>query len=329
MRVPQPLETLKDRFDRATDRPAADTASQDMEWFGVRNLVRAAKGMNLATEGRTLLYRRRLYRTRYEELFGDEQGAVELRDGWALDTSCSDPHLERLLAAGESIIAARGDRGPGRNPSRAFIRDIAKHQDATTYPALLDFITSPRIVAAVARYLGHIPVLSTTVPPGIRLTESSIDGQLGSTYQTSQLYHLDFHDTKLVYVIVLLRDTTIRSGPFTFIGAEASARVAKSTRYLARGVPYRLADEQVYDLIEPQDEHVMSYPKGTILLLDSSRCLHFGSRDAVEPRYQLMYAYVSPARADFTLRRMTPRVYPVAETDAPLRRLLLDRHHRL
>jgi len=324
---------LVERFKRATDRPRSSVESADMEWFGIGNLMRAAKAYNLVTDGRTYAYRRRLYRSRLDELTA-EHGAparepVTMRDGWAIDTSQTNPHLERVLAEAEHLIAERGMTKKGSNPERAFIRDLLRSEDLSTHPALLDFATSSDVLATVSAYMRQVPVLSNTMPPGIRLTESSIDGQIDSTYRTSQLYHLDFHDMRAVYVILLLRDATFDSGPFTFIPASTSAEVTRALGYRKRHAPYHLTDEQVYGVVGESAATPFVYPKGTILYIDSNRCLHYGSRDARTTRYQLMCAYMTPCRTDFTEHQRSPRRYPVAKTDSPLRRLLLDKRHRV
>lgn len=323
---------LVEKFKRATERPRSAVESEDMEWFGIRNLMRTAKAYNLLRSGRTSLHRARLYRSRWPELAAADgppaAAPVVMQDGWAIDTSLSNPHLPRLLQDAEQVIAERGMTIKGALQDRRFIRDILQPQDLETYPSFLDFVTSPDVVATVTRYMRQIPVLSNTVPPGVRFVESSADGQVDDVYRTSQLYHLDFHDFRAVYVIVLLRDATPESGPFTFLGAESSARVTRELGYRRRHAPYHLSDEQVHGVVDRSEAMPFVYPKGTILYLDSNRCFHFGSRDATRTRYQLMCAYVTPARADFTETRMTPRVYPVRPEDSELRRLLLDRHHR-
>jgi hypothetical protein len=33
------------------------------------------------------------------------------------------------------------------------------------------------------------------------------------------------------------------------------------------------------------------YPRGTVLFIDSSACFHYGSRNSIKPRFQLMLGY--------------------------------------
>jgi hypothetical protein len=60
-------------------------------------------------------------------------------------------------------------------------------------------------------------------------------------------------------------------------------------------------------------------------LSDSSRCFHYGSRDCAIPRYQMMYAFVSPCRTDFSDMLVKPRLYTRQTADSRLRRMVLTK----
>lgn len=301
-----------------------------MEWFGVANLCRAAKAYNSIKYGALLRHRRRLYRRELDALI-EENGPLTgspnvIRDGWALDTSKSLPHLDRLLEEADRYIDLHGGKPREKGP-RGYIQDILRQNQLAVSPSFLDFALSSDLLTTVCRYLEFIPVLSDTVPPGVRLVESTIRGQLDDgVYRQSQLHHLDFHDSPLVYVIVLLRDVTVQSGPFTYLSASTSARAARALRYWQRKSPFRVTDERMSSVVDrDKEEHILACPRGTVLFMDSSRCFHFGSRDAVNTRYQMMYAFVSPCRTDFAEVYMQPRRFPKREGDSRLRRLALDK----
>jgi hypothetical protein len=61
-----------------------------------------------------------------------------------------------------------------------------------------------------------------------------------------------------------------------------------------------------------------------VLFIESSACLHFGSRRPAKPRYQFQYSFTSPVRNDFMELWRPQRVFPVREGDPELRRLVLD-----
>jgi hypothetical protein len=80
--------------------------------------------------------------------------------------------------------------------------------------------------------------------------------------------------------------------------------------------------------IVPEEEAIeFCYPRGTVLFIDSSRCFHYGSRNSVEPRYQMMYALISPCRTDFSEDVMPHRKFQVQKGDSRLRKLALDKSY--
>src|SRR5205823_13853169 len=94
---------------------------------------------------------------------------IEMKDGWALDTSMSLPHLDRVLEDSDKIIAERsGQRRSVKGAYRSYFQDVWTPGDLENYPAFLDFATSSDVLSVVSHYLRCIPVLSTTLPSGIR-----------------------------------------------------------------------------------------------------------------------------------------------------------------
>jgi len=324
------INKLKERIWRAIKRPESDLYPEDMEWIGTANIMRAAKLANTFKFGKTKWLRNKVYRSQYESLLQSNGPVLAdhgfMKDGILLDTSGRWPHLLALLDQCEKIIAQNGMTRKGV-AGREWIRDIMSGPFLEEHPALLDFITTSDVMKVACEYLNYIPTLSATVPPGLRLTESHQDESTLSThiYSRSQLFHLDIHDSHMVYVIVLLRDVTERCGPFCYLDATASDRVVKALGYRRRGKSYRLSDEEVFNVVDRSEMRVMTGKAGTVLFIDPSRCFHYGSRNSVVARYQAMYALVSPCRADFTEWYSAPRRYPVKESDSRLRRLVLEK----
>ncbi|HEX5138377.1 MAG TPA: hypothetical protein VFY93_15480 [Planctomycetota bacterium] len=311
--------------------------------LGSRATMGIARSFNGWKNRRCVRFREEKYRS-LDELIrenGAPKGpAIELKDGWAIDTSRTLPHLDRLLQESQEIIAERGGvvRGGG---SREFFQQIITDAHIARYGSILDFATSSDVLLPAIRYLGFLPTLSAAKPLGVRLAESDqrfVEDWDGK-YRASQLFHCDYHDSPMVYVIVCLRDVTRASGPFSFLPISASDRVREALRYRRRGVPYRMSDEEIFRHVDRKELIELAYPAGTVLFLDSSRCFHYGSRDCTVPRYLMMYAYVSVQRTDFTdlLRKESPvpledpatrdrrMRYPVKPGDSLLRRLILDR----
>jgi len=249
---------------------------------------------------------------------------IQLRDGWARDDSLTLPHLDRVLEQSAEIVRERGGTKHS-STQQPFLRGLLFPGDLERYPAILDFILSSEVLATAAQHLNTTPVLSKTLPPGVRFMESNaaLDPDANGPFRESQLYHLDLHDTPLVYVLVLVEDVTEESGPWTFLSASTSARAKAALRYQRRGCDYRITDEQMYSVIDPKEAISFTGKKGSVLFIDSSDCFHYGSRRAVRPRFQLMYGLTTPCRCDL-FQTSYENTYPIPPDASALRRMVTE-----
>lgn len=307
--------------------------ASNMQRLGIRRTRRAAAFYNRFRCKEQAERRRQLYRENFDELIAENGAPVGqpnvMKNGWALDTSRTLPGINELIAESEQIIAERGLKATKRPDTyRAFFQNIAKPEDTKKYPSILNFALSSSALTTVCRYMESIPILSGTLPPGIRLAESSASFDAKpAPFRDSQLFHLDYYSDPMVYIIVLLRDVTAKSGPFRWVpAAESQAAVAK-LKYWEKGTPYRLEDDAVFSAVDPKSVHELAYPKGTVLFIDPSRCFHYGSRDAVVPRYQMMYGFSPACRTDLSELMMKPLRYHVGAQDSRLRQLVLRRNY--
>ena len=195
------------------------------------------------------------------------------------------------------------------------------------YPSFLDFATSSDVLSVVADYLKCIPALSTTLPSGIRFVESNaaFDDQPDKPHD-SQLYHIDYYSLPNVYVLVLLRDTAIENGPWTYLPRALSQNARKALGYWTRKRGYRVSDEDVFSVVDRKEEIRLCHPRGTVLFIESSGCFHFGSRNSIQPRFQLMLGYTGACRTDFSEAIMPPKVYPIRDSDSRMRKMVLNKN---
>ena len=103
-------------------------------------------------------------------------------------------------------------------------------------------------------------------------------------YNSGQLWHLDIDFAKQIKMFFMCHPTIHSNGPFTFISAQDSTTVLEETGY----VPGKSLD----------DRHLQGYSPieligdaGSLVLIDSSRCLHFGSRCASGTRTALVVQF--------------------------------------
>ena len=302
-----------------------------MRRLGIANSMRLAHMLSQLKYHRQNALRRKLYENQLEELLAENgpltRPPIELRDGWFIDTSMSLPHLERVLEDSEKVVHERAGKRYSLSPYRSWFQDMWSPELAERFPSFLDFACSSDILAVVSRYLETIPVLSTIAPAGVRIIESNAEfDPAPDTPKDSQLYHIDYFTVPNVYVIVLIFDTTLENGPWHFLPKSVSQRVKTELRYWGRGQNYRLTDEQVYRVANPDKDVIrFAYPRGSVLFIESSGCMHYGSRNVVRPRFQLMYAYTCQYRTDFHESIFDPIGFPVRPSDSLFRRLVLDR----
>ncbi len=288
----------------------------------------SARRYRASLEGRRRNLKRHLVELRRERDAAGRGDAprIEMRDGWARDDSQSLPHLERVIEEMSSVIDERGGREWDFH-GKPFLFDILPERAWERYPSILDFVTTPDVLEPVARHCGFVPCLSGDTPPGVRLMESTttFDPQAAGPWRSSQLWHIDYHFSPTVYVIVAIREIGAEDGALHFAGEAASRRAADALRYARRGSSHRVSDEAFATEVDPSEWLTFTGPPGSVLLIDSSRCFHFGSRNPRNPRYQLQYAYVSPVRNDFGDLVRPQATYPIRDGDPLSRRLALDR----
>ena len=222
--------------------------------------------------------------TLLEENGGLSRPPIEMKDSWAIDTSMSLPHLDRVLDDSEKIIAERsGQRTSSPGAYRSYFQDLWTPEDLERYPSFLDFATSSDVLSVVSHYLQCIPALSTTLPPGIRVMESNaaFDDQPDKPHD-SQLYHMDYYSLPLVYILVLLRDTTPEHGPWTFFPRGISQKARVALNYWSRQRGYRVSDEDIYSVVDRREAIEFCYPRGTVLFIEASGCFHYGIRSSLD-----------------------------------------------
>jgi len=312
-------------------KPVAKVLEYNLESLGVNNSMKIARTYNRLKYGKYQKYRKGQFQNKFDELIRENGLPVsplnEIKDGWALDTLGRLPHLQQLLKDADEIIKERGGVKRQTSASRPFFQEIPFEDLFDKYPSILDFATSSDVLSVVCKYLHIIPVFSKSVPFGIRFNESwakFVDSPPDKP-TASQLFHLDYHDSPMVYVIVVLRDISMENGPFCFLPEAASQKAAETLNYGARGVSHRMTDEDIYSVVPQSDLIKLCYPAGTVLFLDNSKCFHFGSRKAVNPRYMLMYAYMSACRTDFGEVIIKRKEYPIRDSDSPLRKMVIRR----
>ena len=190
------------------------------------------------------------------------------------------------------------------------LRNCLKADDLLRYPEVGDFILSDLFLAIATNYLGSVPRLASVM---LWWTTAN------STTKASQLYHADTEDGRQLKFFVNLTDVSAENGPFTFLPASTSRALRKALRH---------------EVGRLQDKHINQYAAsgkavpfigsiGSGMAVDTSNCLHYGSRTRSGERLVLMIQYVP-----FNVQRESTTPAPALDArryeNDPVRRLIVE-----
>ena len=143
-------------------------------------------------------------------------------------------------------------------------------------------ITLDKILNPIINYLDCIPILSYIAiwySPNIK-----------NIKQSSQLFHLDHEDYRQIKGFIFLEDVTEESGPLVILRKKDSDIIQNKLKYKMTEQNKRIDDKILADY----KKIYLTGSKGTVILLDTSSCLHFGSRKASKSRLLLSFQYITP-----------------------------------
>ena len=205
---------------------------------------------------------------------------LDRRDGYAMLAPGSVANTDEIIALSLSLFEEKQRQleaaaGSSHSKKWAFLRSILTNQDLARNPKLVDFALSDSLLGPVTNYLGTIPHLNR-----IDLLYSVNHG--GEEAISSQIYHLDPEGTRQAKLFMNLRDVGPDEGPFTFIPASETTRIVNAIKkrrledtQMAAG---RYSDDELEAVGGLAKAISVDGPKGSAALVDTSRCLHFGSR---------------------------------------------------
>jgi hypothetical protein len=159
----------------------------------------------------------------------------------------------------------------------AFLRSVLTNQDLRENPELVDFALSDGLLNRVD--------LLYSVSHG------------GEDVISSQIYHLDPEGRRQAKLFLNLRDIGPDEGPFTFIPAAASEQAMKAIKHTRSGdaedatlVMGRYLDDELARAGGLDKSISVMGKTGSAVLVDTSRCLHCGSR--VKPGTYRLCLYI-------------------------------------
>ncbi len=222
------------------------------------------------------------------EARSDEFIKIPQDDGFILFDSEAFPNTKKLVIECREIFERERDSGAIDRKidkvSKAFLVPVTRTpQELIANPAVREFVLSEAVLSSVIDYFGAVPILSRVElfwsPPN-------------HSNQKSQKYHYDTEDNRQLKIFVNINNVTTESGPFTFISSPLSDKVQKLTGYVG-GRRTRLEDDLVVNSMDEQDLLTATGNVGGGIMVDTSRCLHFGSRGNTKERLVLMIQFLN------------------------------------
>jgi hypothetical protein len=239
-------------------------------------------------------------------------GFMPRNTGYAILKPDTLPEAPAALEAARAIIEDRRKTGWKSRKSNPFFQ-CERPEDMVNYPALMNLALSDAVIHIVSDYYGMIPQL---LEIGIWVTPQQ------TRQFSSQLYHLDKPESRLVKMFLNIEETSMDAGPLTFLPANVSEKVRAKTNYekiYFRG-DGRLPDEKVYAVAKQADEVMLGGVAGSGGVADTSNCFHFGSRCQSGERKMLTVAFMLPHKARKT---RTPLFDLVPRPNDPVEQLVL------
>lgn len=167
------------------------------------------------------------------------------------------------------------------------------------------YAIQPAVLQILAAYYQEVPILDYVL---LTLSREA-DGPLSY----SQLWHRDHDDVRTVKLFAYLTDVQeTGDGPFTFLPGPVSDRFGFSLRS-------HLPDERVFARVDRTEVRQIKGPCLSTFLVETSRCLHMGSRMGAG-RERLLYT------ATFL---SAPRMYPSAGSSFRASRQLSELERKL
>ena len=197
-----------------------------------------------------------------------------------------------------------------------FLRNLLDDGDLRENPVLVDFALSDAALGMATRYLGTVPYLCR-VDLVYSLPRAATDNI------ASQLFHVDPEGLTQVKFFIHVFDVGDAEGPFTFIPADETTRILAEIRKLRRrqGTPNvgRYQDEEIAAVGGDESIVRLKAPAGGGIAIDTSRCLHMGSR--VQPGASRLCLYLQ-----YCTTREPTNVFDVRRANKDPVRLLAVKH---
>ena len=218
--------------------------------------------------------------------------------GWGVFDFSVSKTFQECLAAADAISSTMDFPDLAKRAKKPFLITVPFDLRSSEGQAVLRFAVDPAFVSIVAHYIGSVPVLNAT-----KIWYSPNEQMEGR----SQLFHLDNEDVRQLKVFIPIRDIDIDSGPMHAFSASESEIMLRDMMSdgTAKRRTQKLTDEDLLSHTNKEGEPLLG-KRCDVILVDTSRCYHYGSRPAPKPRLLLMLHYFSAFSTEMPVFRKRP-----------------------
>lgn len=197
--------------------------------------------------------------------------AIEERGFAQLDSVLDDDLLGDIARATALALAANDDRtvpdGVSRKAfwSRPLDAELVDGKMPVKTP-FTQIALQPLVLALMGRVLGTLPLLDYVL--------LTVSNPVEGSPSQSQLWHRDHDDVRTIKLFIYLSDvSTTADGPFCLIPGPASDTIRQPLRS-------HTPDSWLFRRVDPSEMEQIIAPELSVFAVETSRCLHMGSRVA-------------------------------------------------
>lgn len=212
------------------------------------------------------------------------RGFMTRDKGFALFEPGVLPGADRVVEICQKIFAEKcgADGANSLSSKKPYLQNILEEKDLLAHPEILEFVLSDPIIEIAAGYLGYVPELCS-----LALFVSRVN----STISGSQMFHWDSADPHHLKCFIHISDVGPEHGPFTLLSADKSRWLRG--RANRRWSDAKLADADVFEHCNETDVVSVTGLAGSGVFVDTSQCLHCGSRVASGVRVVFNFHYAT------------------------------------
>lgn len=206
--------------------------------------------------------------------------SISRSKGYRLFSPGTFPELPEIVAACQAVFDRhKAEITDSTRYNKPYFHNILTAEDLQRHPVLVNFALSLPVTEAVTGYLGQIPRLHS-----IGVFYSAVNDSIAG----SQMYHLDGDALSQIKCFVNIWEVGIDGGAFIFLPKQHSSASVRS-----KGLLKVISDEEVAGLLPVANQVAVVGPAGSGVFVDTSRCLHQGSRARTHPRLVFQFQYVT------------------------------------